>query len=77
MKYELLETVVLERSLPDHALRPGDLGTVVELYPPHGLEIEFLTGSGRTKAVLTLTDGDVRPAGDDDLMAVRPVDSEN
>lgn len=77
MKYELLETVVLERSLPDHSLRRGDLGTVVELYPPHGLEVEFLTGSGRTNAVLTLDDSDVRPAGDDDLMAVRPVDSES
>ena len=74
MKYELLETVVLERDLPDHGLRRGDLGTVVELYPPHGLEVEFVTALGKAKALLTLTDVDVRPASDDDLIAVRRFD---
>lgn len=74
MKYELLETVVLERDLPDHGLRRGDLGTIVELYPPSSLEVEFVTASGKAQAVLTLSDGDVRPAGDGDLIAVRPSD---
>ncbi|MEX2534802.1 MAG: DUF4926 domain-containing protein, partial [Trueperaceae bacterium] len=61
MSYQLLETVVLNRDLPDHGLRKGDLGAVVELYPPDGLEVEFVTGAGRTQAVLTLTVNDVRP----------------
>lgn len=74
MKHELLETVVLERDLPDHGLRRGDLGTVVELYPPHSLEVEFVTASGKTEALLTLSDHDVRPASDGDLIAVRPFD---
>lgn len=74
MKYELLETVVLERDLPAHGLRRGDLGTVVELYPPRNLEVEFVAASGKTEAVLTVAEDDVRPAADGDLIAVRPSD---
>jgi hypothetical protein len=74
MTYELLETVVLERDLPEHGLRRGDLGTVVELYPPHNLEVEFVTGSGKTEALLTLSEVDVRAASDGDLITVRPSD---
>lgn len=74
MSYQLLDTVVLNRDLPDHGLRKGDLGAVVELYPPDGLEVEFVTGSGRTQAVLTLTVDDVRPVQDGDLIAVRSLD---
>ena len=72
MTYRLLDTVVLDRDLPDHALRRGDLGAVVEIYEPDGLEVEFVTASGRTAALVTLTAGDVRPVADDDLVAVRP-----
>jgi hypothetical protein len=72
MTYRLLDTVVLNRDLPDHALRRGDLGAVVEIYEPDGLEVEFVTASGRTAALVTLTAGDVRPVADDDLVAVRP-----
>lgn len=75
MRYELLDMVVLDRDLPDEQLRRGDLGTVVELYPPHGLEVEFLAGTGRTKAVVTLADDDVRPPRDGDLISVRPSDA--
>ena len=72
MTYRVLDTVVLERDLPDHGLRRGDLGAVVEVYEPDGLEVEFVTASGRTAALVTLRAGDVRPVGDDDLVAVRP-----
>ena len=71
MTYRVLDTVVLDRDLPDHGLRKGDLGAVVELYEPDGLEVEFVTVSGRTAAVLTLTVQDVRPVADDDLVSVR------
>ncbi len=72
MTYRVLDTIVLDRDLPDHGLRKGDLGAVVELYEPDGLEVEFVTASGRTAAVLTLTAQDVRPVADDDLVSVRP-----
>ncbi len=74
MTFNLHDTVVLNRDLPEHGLRKGDLGAVVEVYEPDGLEVEFVTGSGRTQAVVTLTGGDVRPVEDRDLMAVRSLD---
>jgi len=44
----------------------------VEVYEPDGLDVEFVTASGRTAALLTLNARDVRPVGDDDLVSVRP-----
>jgi len=72
MTYQILDTIVLDRNMPDHGLRKGDLGAVVEVYEPDGLEVEFVTASGRTAAVLTLKTQDIRPVADDDLVSVRP-----
>jgi hypothetical protein len=72
MRYQILDTVVLDRDLPEHGLRKGDLGSVVEVYDPDGLEVEFVTASGRSAALLTLNGRDVRPVSDDDLVSVRP-----
>ncbi len=71
MTYRLLDTVVLNRDVPEHALRRGDLGAVVEVYEPTGLEVEFVTASGRTAALVTLEAEDVRAVADDDLVSVR------
>jgi Domain of unknown function (DUF4926) len=71
MRYRVLDTIVLERDLPEHGLRRGDLGAVVEVYEPDGLEVEFVTASGRTAALVTLNAHDVRPVADDDLVSVR------
>ena len=73
MTYHLLDTVVLDRDLPEYGLRKGDLGAVVEVYDAEAFEVEFVRASGRTQAVVTLTDRDVRPVLDDDLVAVRSV----
>ena len=73
MKYKVLDTVVLDKDLAELGLRKGDLGAVVEVYEPDGLEVEFVTASGRTQATVTLEVCDVRPVADDDLVAVRPV----
>lgn len=73
MKFKILDTVVLARDLPAHGLKKGDLGAVVALYEPDGLEVEFVTASGRTEALATLHVDDVRSVGDTDLMSVRPL----
>ena len=73
MKYKLLDTVVLDRNLPQHGLRAGDLGAVVEVYEPDGLELEFVTASGKTQALLTLNVNDVRSVRESDLVTVRSV----
>ncbi|MBI1950063.1 MAG: DUF4926 domain-containing protein [Acidobacteria bacterium] len=69
--FAALDTVVLVRDLPEHGLKAGDLGAVVEVYPPDGLEVEFVTASGRTTALMTLKFTDVRPISDSDVVAVR------
>jgi hypothetical protein len=69
--YKLLDTVVLDRDLPEHGLRRGDLGAVVDVHEPDGLEVEFVLASGWTQALLTLNARDVRSVGDGDLIAVR------
>ncbi|MCY3020416.1 MAG: DUF4926 domain-containing protein [Planctomycetota bacterium] len=73
MKYKALDTVVLQKDLPDHGLCKGDLGAVVEVYEPDGVEVEFVTASGKTQALVTLNVRDVRAVQDTDLVAVRPV----
>ncbi len=73
MMYKVLDTVVLDRNLPEYGLRGGDLGVVVQVYEPDGLEVEFVTASGKTQALVTLNVRDVRPVQDSDLIAVRSV----
>jgi len=73
MKYKVLDTVVLDKDLTEQGLRKGDLGAVVDVYEPDGLEVEFVTASGRTQALVTLNVYDVRPVIDSDLVAVRSV----
>lgn len=73
MKFKLLDTVVLDRDLPQHALKRGDLCAIVAVYEPDGLEVEFVTASGKTQAVVTLTERDVREVRDQDLISVRSV----
>lgn len=71
MNHKLLDTVVLTRDLPDYELRAGDLGAIVEVYEPESFEVEFVTASGRTGALVTLNGEDVRPIADTDLVTVR------
>lgn len=72
MTPENLDVVVLERDLPAHGLKRGDLGAVVELVGPGSYMVEFVAGSGRTQALVTLDALDIRAVSDDDLLSVRP-----
>jgi hypothetical protein len=40
---------------------------------PDGVEVAFVTASGKTEAVLTLTEHDVRSVDQNDLITVRPL----
>lgn len=71
MKFEKLECVVLAEDMDEHGLRAGDLGTVVEVYPGGGLEVEFVRGSGVTQALLTLSERKVRKIDPHDLLTTR------
>lgn len=71
MTYELLETVVLSRDLPEQGLRAGDPGAFVHVYTDAAFEVEFVRPSGQTKALVPLTAGDLRPVTAGDTLAVR------
>lgn len=67
-----LETVVLSRDLPDRCLEQGDIGAVVHCYKGgEAFEVEFITGQGRTLAVVTLDSEDVRSMEDREILHVR------
>ena len=69
--FNVLDTVVLTRDVPDARLRRGDLGAVVEVYGPDAFEVEFVAASGRTQALVTLSAADLRHGDDHDLISVR------
>jgi hypothetical protein len=52
---KLLDLVAVLKEPPDADVEVGDVGTVVELLPPDGLEVEFLERDGRTRCVATLS----------------------
>lgn len=73
MNFKLLETAVLNKNLPAHGLKKGDVGAVVEVYSRDAFEVEFVRGSGVTQALVTLRKDDLRRIGGDELLAVRPL----
>ena len=67
-----LDTVILSRDVEEYNLRSGDIGTAVHVYDNNvAYEVEFITGSGETIAVLTLTPEDVRPIRQQEILHVR------
>ena len=50
----LLDMVAVTSSPTDELVEIGDVGTVVEILSPDGLEVEFLDRDGRTRCVATL-----------------------
>ena len=71
MIFRELDTVVLERDIPESGLRKGDIGAIVHVDGDSRLEVEFVRASGRTRALLHLAATDVRPVQDEDVPAVR------
>lgn len=58
---KLLDVVALMEDLPEHALRRGQVGTVVESLAPGVFEVEFCDNSGRTYALLALRAEQILP----------------
>ena len=75
MAFKTLDTVVVTCDLPGHGLKRGDIGAIVQVYSPDAVEVEFVTASGHTQAVVTLGTHQIRPVGSRDLLAVRQLDA--
>lgn len=70
--FKLLDPVVLKSDFPERGLAKGLLGTVVEVYSPAKVEVEFVTANGRTIALLPLSTHDLRKPTAADAIAVAP-----
>ncbi len=71
-KFKELETVILTHDIKEHSLSEGDMGAVVNVYDGgKAAEVEFVTATGRTVVLLTLTSSDVRDIKQNDILHVR------
>ena len=66
-----LDVVALVADLPEHGLKPGDVGTVVLTHGDSGYEVEFMTLAGETLTVTTLLSSQLRPIARRDIAHVR------
>ncbi|MEK7793789.1 MAG: DUF4926 domain-containing protein [Candidatus Hydrogenedentota bacterium] len=58
-KPKLLDIVAVLAAADVENVQAGDVGTVVELLPPDGVEVEFLDRDGRTRCIATLPAEDI------------------
>ena len=66
------ERVVLTADLPEEKLVAGDVGTVVHIHNGgEAYEVEFMTFSGETFGVATISSSQLRPVGKRDIFHVR------
>ena len=66
------DCVVLTTNVPDEGLEAGDIGTVVHIHKGgEGYEVEFMTLTGETVAIVTLLAGQVRALNRRDLAHTR------
>ena len=75
MSLPLYQDAILMVDHPEHGLCAGDVGTVVERHLVAGREdgysVEFFDMTGRTTAVLTVPESELRPPSQNDRPAVR------
>ena len=75
MTFELFSDVIVATDIPEHDLRAGDVGTVVEHHQvpgrKDGYSVEFFDMTGRTVVVATLPAGKLRVPTAADRPSVR------
>ena len=54
-----MDVVAVLNGSGEPEIQAGDVGAIVELLPPDGLEVEFLSRDGRTRHIGTLSTSDV------------------
>ena len=73
--FKELDTVVLVRDLENYGLEQGDIGAVVHCCGQgSAYEVEFVTGEGRTVALIALAEADLRPLGAQDVLHARTLE---
>ncbi len=78
MNLPLYERVSLKSDIPEHGLRAGDIGCLID-YVPHpaggeqGCVLEFFNAVGESIAVVTVPGSSVEPLRADEILSVRPL----
>ena len=71
-KFRELETIVLTHDIRNYGLKAGDMGAVVNVYDMgNAAEVEFVTATGTTIALVTLKASDIRSTKSNDVLHVR------
>ncbi len=78
MSLRLFDRVALRTSMPEHALRAGDVATLVEFveHPssgPRGCVLELFNAVGDSIAVVAVPEDAIEPLRADEVLAVRPI----
>lgn len=62
---KMLDVIELLVDLPDHGLRAGSIGTIVDVYkePRPAYEVEFVDQGGTTTALATVEPDQIRLGG--------------
>ena len=72
--FQELDTVVLKRDDSSNSLQSGDIGAIVHCHVDQWTyEVEFVTADGSTIAVATLSEDDIRPMNENEILHVRAV----
>ncbi len=69
--FDELDTVVLKKDTKKFGLKRGDIGTVVHVYGKKAFEVEFVSASGKTMALVTFTQKDIRPMARTEILHAR------
>ncbi len=73
--YKELDTIVLQENIANEHLQKGDVGTIVAVYADgKGFEVEFVTYSGETVALVTLKPNQIRQIRKNEISHVRELD---
>jgi hypothetical protein len=71
-----LDTVILSRDLKEYGLIRGDVCAIVHCYADNkAFEVEFVAGEGKTIAVVTLSESDIRPMQGSEILHVRSLET--
>ncbi len=78
MSLRLYERVALRASVPERALRVGDVATLVDFVDhrssgPRGCVLEVFNALGESIAVVTVPEDAIEPLRADEVLAVRPM----
>ena len=69
-----LERVALTEDLPEHGLKIGDIGMILDIYADHkGYQVEFVTLNGELIALVSVYPSQIRQLEQDEIASARRV----